>query len=131
MKELWSRTFELFRSHMALWIPTSIAGILILIFDNLEKAAVGWLFGLFATQHSVLGGEAPLADLAQGQHRTMMLMYPLGFFKNFLEICFFVVALIATKNLVQMILEEQKPDVIAAVREGLPWSREILLFSIK
>jgi len=131
MKELWSRTFELFRRRIVLWVPCSVAAILMLALGKLEKAEIHWLYGFFATRHSVLGGDVPVADLAQAQHRAMMLIFPLGFVKEFLEVGLFVVALAATKNLVCMILKEQRPDTITAVRGILPRSREILLLSFK
>lgn len=99
--------------------------------DRLEKAKIHWLLRYFTTQHSVLGGEVPSPDLSQAQHRVMMVIYPLATLKNFLEICFFVMALVATKNLVQMVLEEQRPDMISTLRGIVPRSREVLLFSLK
>lgn len=131
MKELWNRTFDLFRRHPVLWVPCSVAGILMLALGWLQKAEVHWLLRIFATQHSVLGGEVPATDLAQAQHRAMMLIPPLGTLKQFLEVCFFVVALAATGNLVHMVLDEQRPDVIAAVRRISPRFREVLLLSLK
>jgi hypothetical protein len=131
MKELWKRSFQLFRRHFVLWLPCSIAAILMLELDRLEKAEIHWLLRYFTAQHSVLGGEVPSSDLTQAQHRVMMVIYPLGTLKNFLEICFFVVALIATKNLVQMILDERRPGMISTLRGIVPQYREVLLFSLK
>lgn len=102
-----------------------------LALGKLEKAEVHLLLRLFATRHSVLGGEVPAADLEEARHRAMMLIPPLGSLKQFLEVCFFVVALATTGTLVRMVLDEQKPDMIAAVREILPRSREVLLLSLK
>ena len=102
-----------------------------LALGKLERAEVHWLLRFFATQQSVLGGEVQLGDLAQARHRAMMLIPPLGSLKQFLEVCSFVVALAATGNLVRMILDEQRPDMIAAVRGTLPRSREILLLTLK
>lgn len=98
---------------------------------KLESAEIHWLMRFFATEHSVLGGEVSSPDLAQAQHRAMMVVYPSGLLKYFLEVCFFVVALAVTKNLVHMILNEQRPDMIDAVRLVLPRSREVLLLSLK
>ncbi|HEV2488029.1 MAG TPA: hypothetical protein VGT08_21085 [Terracidiphilus sp.] len=98
---------------------------------RLQKAEIHWLFGFFVTQRSVLGGMVPLSDLSQVQHQVMMVMYPQGVLKQLLEVCLFVVALATTKNLVKMILEAQRPDMVAAVRALVPEYREILLFSLK
>lgn len=99
--------------------------------DRLQRAEVRWLFRFFGTQRSVLGGVVPSTDLPQVQHRVMMVMYPQGALKQFVEICFFVVALAITKSLVNMVLKEQRPDIVAAVRGTVPRYREILLFSLK
>src|SRR5580692_2651426 len=55
----------------------------------------------------------------------------LGLLKDFLEVCLFVVALVMTAKLVGMILEEQRPELIAAVRGTASRWRGILLFSFK
>jgi hypothetical protein len=131
MKELWERTFELFRRQIALSVPCSLAGIIMLTLDRLEKAWIHWLVGFFGTQHSVLGAAAPVADWAEVQRRAMMVVVPVGLLKQFLEVCLFVVALVATKNLVGSVLDEQRPDTAAALRGIVPRSREVLLFSLK
>jgi hypothetical protein len=131
MKELWKWTFELFRKHIILWVPCSIAGILMLAVGRLRKAEIHWLLGFFGTRHSALGGLVPSAEPAQAQHRAMMVLYPLGFLIHLLEVCLFVVALTTTMSLVQMVLEEKMPDMVAAVRKIVPRWREVLLFSLK
>jgi hypothetical protein len=131
MKELWKRSFQLFGRHIVLWLPCSIAGIVMLGLDRLEKTEIHWLLRYFTAQHSVLGGEVPSSNLTQAQHRVMMIVYPLGTLKDFLEILLFVVALITTKNLVQTILDERRPDVVSSMRGIVPRYREVLLFSLK
>jgi hypothetical protein len=66
MEKLWKRTFQLFRRHILLWVPCSIAGILMIALGRLQKAEIRWLFGFFGTQRSALGGVVPSADLSQG-----------------------------------------------------------------
>jgi hypothetical protein len=75
---------------------------------RLQKAEIRWLFGFFGTQRSVLGGVVLSTELPRVQHQVMMVMYPQGALKAFLEICFFVVALATTTNLVKMILQAQR-----------------------
>jgi len=65
------------------------------------------------------------------QHRAMMVTYPSAFLKYLLEVSLFVVALAATKNLVCMILNEQRPDMTGALQRVLPRSREVVLLSLK
>jgi hypothetical protein len=131
MKELWRKSFELFRRLLILWLPSLLAGVVMLPLAKLQRAAIRWLIGYFSTQHSVLGGEVASGDLTQAVHQTMMIIYPLGLLKQFLEVCLFVVALVTTKNLVQMILEEGKPAIITGVQAIVPRWRDVLIFSLK
>jgi hypothetical protein len=131
MKELWSRTFELFRRHIVIGVPCWTAGIGMLALGRIQKVELRRLFTFFATWRSVLGGEAPVADLAQAQHRALMLSIPLGFVKDFLEVFLFVVALVATKNLVYIFLDERRPDTIAVLQGIRPRMREVLVLSLK
>jgi hypothetical protein len=131
MKELWNRSFELFRRHLVLWVPCTIAGILMLALGWLQKAEIHWLMNFFSTKHSALGGDFPSPDLALAQHKTQTIAFPLGILKQFLEVCFFVIALATTSNLVLKIVEEQGPNIVAALRGILPRSREVLLLTVK
>jgi hypothetical protein len=98
---------------------------------RLRKAEIRWLFGFFGTERSVFGGVVPSTDLSHVQHQVMMVMYPQGTLIQLLEVSFFVVALVTTKNLVKMILEAQRPDMVAAMKGPVPKYWEILLFSLK
>ena len=131
MKKLLTNTLDLFRRNLILWVPCQIAGIILFLLRRLQRAGIHWLLEYFSMQHSVLGGNVLSPDLTQAQHRTMLIVYPLGTVKDFLEICLFVAALAATKSLVQMILEGQRPDISSALREVVPRWREVLLFSFK
>jgi hypothetical protein len=83
------------------------------------------------TQHSVLAGDVPSADLSQAQNHALMVTIPVGLCKQFLEVSFVVAALSLTAKLVCMILEERTPDLNIALKEIAPGWREILLFSLK
>jgi hypothetical protein len=58
-------------------------------------------------------------------------MYPQGVLKQFIEVCFFVMALATTNSLVKMILGSQRPNMVVAAKGLVPEYREILLFSLK
>jgi hypothetical protein len=131
MKELWNRAFELFRKHLILWVPCSIAAILMLGLGTLEKIEIHWIFDFFRTQRSVLGGAALTGDLGEAQHRALIVGAPLGLVKEFLEVCLFVVALFVTRELVFMVLEERRPELTAVMRPVLPRYREVMLLSIQ
>ena len=131
MKELWSRSLELFRRHPILWVPCIVAACLMLAMRRLRRTVISGIFHWFAIQHSVLGGEALTTDLEKVQHRTMMVMVPIGICQHFLEVCFFTVAFAMTAKLSGMVLEEQKPDTISALKAIRSRWGEILLFSLK
>lgn len=132
MLGLWTRTFALFRRHFVLWVPCSVAAILMLAAGRLERIAFRWLFLFFLTQRSVLGGAAAFTgDIAEAQHRAIMVLTPIGLLRQFFEVCLFVMALIATKELVNMLLEGRRPAMIMAARPALNRYREVLLFSVK
>ena len=131
MITLWKRTFDLFRTHILLWVPCSTAGILMIALGKLRRAEIHWLFGFFGTQRSVLGGVVPTTDFSHVQHQVMMVMYPQWTLIQLFEISFFVMALVTTKNLVKMVLESQRPEMLAAVKGLASEYREILLFSLK
>lgn len=131
MKRLWKRTVVLFRRHFLLWVQCSIAGILMTALERLQKAEIRWLFRFFGTRRSVLGGVVPSSDPSPVQHRVMMIVYPVGALKDYLEILLFVLALVVTKNLVQMVVEAQRLDMITAVQRAMPRCREVLQFSLK
>jgi hypothetical protein len=82
------------------------------------------------TQRSALGGAVP-SNLDVAQHRARMVIYPLGFCREFLDVCFFVLAFAMTSKLVGMILNEQRPDLVMALKEIMQRWRGILLFSLK
>jgi len=131
MKELWQRAFELFRRHIILWVPCTVAGILILALGKLENAEIRWFIRFFETQRSVLGGEAQSGDLSEALHRATMFIYPLGFLREFLDVLFYVMALATTNSLVQSILGEKKPDMVAALGGIGARFWDVLWFSAK
>jgi hypothetical protein len=131
MRELWRRSFDLFRKHLILWIPCVSAGLLSLALVRLEKVWISVLVRWLTTRHSVLGGDVVSTDPSQLQNRTLMVTMPLGLCREFLDVCFFVVALVMTSKLVSTIFEEKRPDISSALKETVREWREILLFSLK
>jgi hypothetical protein len=102
-----------------------------LAMGRLEKAEIHFVLNFFATQHSALGAEMPSSDWAHVPNGAVIVTYSLGYLKQFLEICLFVVALVVTSNLVRSIVKEQSPDMVAALREVKSQAWELALFSIK
>lgn len=56
---------------------------------------------------------------------------PIALLEGYLEICFFVVALLVTKELVWMVKENQLPNLVKSVQAVAPRLREVLVFSLK
>lgn len=102
-----------------------------LALGKLEMAEIHWVLNFFATQHSASGVKVPSSDWAHVQNGAVIVVYSLGYLKQFLEVCLFVLALAVTSNLVRSIVEEQGPDVAAALRGVKPRGWEALLFSCK
>jgi hypothetical protein len=98
---------------------------------RLEKAAVLRIVRSLMTRHTILGGDVTSADPSEFQRRALMVATPLGVCRGFLEVCLFVAALAMTAKLVGMVLEEKKPDILAALKEIAPEWRGILVFSLK
>ena len=130
MKELWSRTFELFRRHTSLWVPCAVATLAMLALARLDKAAISLAFRWFMTERSALGGVVP-SNAGEAEHRARFVVYPLGLCREFLGVCAFVVAFAVTAKLVGMIIEEQRPGLMGALRGIAPRWRGILLFSLQ
>jgi hypothetical protein len=131
MKHLWDDTLKLIRRHMVLWIPCSVAAILVLALKELNTAWIHWLMNTLSTQHSVFGGETRSSNMDQVIQRATMITIPVGFIRQFAEVYFFVVALMATKNLVQMVVNEQVPELVLAMRVSLLRFRGALFFVLK
>jgi hypothetical protein len=131
MQDLWRRTFQLFREHATLWIPTSIAALFTLAVVRLDEAAVRRISRWFMTQHSVLGGDSPSGDLVKAQAHAFLVVIPRGFAKQFLEVLAFVAALAITGMQVGMFLEEQKPEIVPILKSIASRWWVILVFSSK
>jgi hypothetical protein len=82
MRKLWNETFELFRRHVVLWVPSSVATILMLALGRLQTAETQWLMRTLSTQHSVFGRETQSSNIDQVFERTMMITVPLGFLQT-------------------------------------------------
>lgn len=121
----------MFRRHTSLWVPCAVATLVTMALARLEMDAVFGITRSLMAKRSALGGEVVSSDPTEFQHRAMMVAKPLGPCKDFLEVCSFVVAFAVTAKLVGTILEEQRPDMMAALRGVAPQWRQILLFSLK
>ena len=95
-----------------------------------------WIHGIFgwiSTEHyhSALGGDVVTYDARDAWHLALAYSSPLSFVKDAVEVVAFVLALAVTAKMVGMIVEEQRPDLRAALRGIATQWRAILLFSIK
>jgi hypothetical protein len=80
----------------------------------------------------VLDGNTVSPNFDNGTlHRAVMASIPIGFATYFVNVCFFVVALVVTARMVDAVWQQQRPDAIVALAGITPRWREILLFSLK
>jgi hypothetical protein len=131
MKDLWNETFELLRRHLLLWVPCSVAAILMLAITQINTAGIHWLVKTLSIQHSVFGGETQSANMNQAIERAYMITIPFGLLRQFAEISLFVAALVTTKGLVQMVLNQEDAGMVVAMREVVLRLSEILFFALK
>ena len=133
MKELCRKSFELLRSELILWVPCTCAAVLTLILGRLQKMWIRGIYLWLSTEHhhSVLGGDVVTYNAGDFQHRAVIYSIPLSLVKDAVEVVAFVLALAVTAKMVGMIVEEQRPDLRAALRGIATQWRAILLFSIK
>jgi Na+-translocating ferredoxin:NAD+ oxidoreductase RnfA subunit len=133
MKEILRKTFELLRTELILWVPCTCAAMLTLVLGRLQKMWIHGIFGWISTEHyhSALGGDVVTYDARDAWHLALAYSSPLSFVKDAVEVVAFVLALAVTAKMVGMIVEEQRPDLRAALRGIATQWRAILLFSIK
>lgn len=130
MKDLWQRTWQLFRQRPVVLVPTIVASLLALAMERMEKVALRLIVSRFATERSVLGGELPTGDFARLQHRAMIAGVPVGLVCQFLTVCAYVVALVITAHLVRVVKEELRPNLRLLLRLTLTQWRSILLVCV-
>lgn len=130
MKAILIRSFELFRRHPILWVPGSLALLIVFALMRIERAWIHWMVNQFSTQHSVLGGEVFSADgAAKAQGRTMMIAIPVGLCLDFLIVLLFVLAFVVTANMVRLIEEGTPVPLGSACQAAMPLWRRIAWFS--
>jgi hypothetical protein len=132
MQELCRRTYELLRTHPALWLPYLVAELLAIFLWQLWGMAREGIFKWFTTGHSVLGGNlsAPRDNYA-ALDRASIVGLPLGLATVLVVVCLFVAALVATAAMVNSIGREQKLDASEILGGVAQRWRAILLFALR
>jgi hypothetical protein len=105
--------------------------LLNLALARLEKAALFRIIHQLMTRHTALGGDIISTDPSEYQHRAWMVAMPLGICRRFLGVCLFVAALVMTAKLVGSILENQKAEIVGALKKIVPEWRGIFMLSLK
>ncbi len=130
MKDLWRKTWALFRQNPRVIAPAVLAGWLALGMERLNRMAAHALFTWFATEHSVLGGDYLTRDLARAQRRALNAGVPLGLAHGFLAIGVFVFAMFLTARRVRIVSEGVLPAWTQSLRFSKPQWKSILLLSL-
>jgi hypothetical protein len=131
MKELWDKTFQLFRVHLILWIPSVCVGLLKLVLDWLRREFAFGLAQRLFVHHSALGGEYASSDPTEFQRTALRISMVLEPFNGLLDAFLFVIALVVTAKLVRMILDGKEPELLPALKEVVPEWRRIARFSFQ
>lgn len=132
MRELWRKTFELFRGNPILWLPYICTELTAFCLTKLRSLAFKGIHQWLLTRHSVLGGDIVSPNIDQSTIRkAVMLGAPLEWGVDFANVCLFTVALLFTSSLVLMLLREQRPDPAIALASLRAYPKRVLLFSLK
>lgn len=133
MRKLWQETFGLFRAHPVLWLPYILTELLATFLWRIRNAAAREIFEWLTTSRTVsVFGTMRTENLRYRDQFHMAAVYaPVGLILEFVCVCLFVFALVATARLVDLILGEQEPHLMTALKTtALRW-RAILWFSLK
>jgi hypothetical protein len=132
MKELWVRTFRLFREHPVLGAPYLVGQLLAICLWRIRGVAERSIFHGFSTGHSVLGGDVTSPTLDHDNLAKASLAYaPIGLATIFVIVCLFVIVIIVTSVMVASIDHEQEPDARGALALVATKWVGIMLFSLK
>lgn len=133
MRELWRKTFDLFKAHPVLWAPYAVAELLGFSLTKLRRMAIYPLMRWLSTTttRSVLGGKTETFNVDTGYHRTILLGGLLGNGTHYVNVCLLTLALVLTAVLALAFLRAETADrsgIVAALR---PNAKGILLFALK
>jgi hypothetical protein len=132
MKDLWRKTWELFREHwIVLWLPYACADFVNLGRETLNKVVARMIFNRLSMSHSVLGGSYTSSDLYAAQRRALIVSIPFSLAAQFLTACAYVVAFLVIARLVETIRREPTSDYTMSLGEIAPRWRNVLLFALK
>ena len=133
MRELWLKTFELFRRHPVLWAPYACAELLAFSLSTLRRMAYKPILYWFArtTKASVLGGTATTYDWAKGQHEAILFSWPLEWGTRYVDACLLTCSLVITAVCIQKLAHVETSygsSAFGAVRAG---AKRIVIFALK
>ncbi|MGP8270899.1 MAG: hypothetical protein ACLQLH_12575 [Terracidiphilus sp.] len=131
MKDLLFKTWNLFRKHPILWVPYIAAELLAIGLWRLRGLAEKEIFRWFTTRHSALG-DFVTPNLDHATLAKASLAYaPVGFVTMFIVVFLFVIAMVATAQMVNAVARDQRPELNKSLNGIASRWPEILKFAFK
>lgn len=133
MRELWRKSFELFRRHPVLWAPYVCAELLAFCLSTLRRMATKPILLWFArtTTRSALGGESVTYDFAKGQRHAFLAIWPLDWGVRYVNVCLLTAALMVTACLIAALVHGQRFGWKNALSSLRIRAKSILVFALK
>lgn len=132
MIPLLRKSIELLSENPVLWLPYLIADLLAVFLWRIWGVVRTSIFHWFTTRQSVLGGDVsvPSTDYS-ALARASQVAIPIGFVTVFVIVCVFVIAFMATAEMLHAINREEKIDAWGFLaRLAQRWGK-LLVFSLK
>lgn len=131
MKDLWRKTWNLFREYPILWVPYLAAELLAIGLWQLRGMVEKVIFQWFTTRHSALGNSVtPNLDHA-ALAKASLAYAPIGFATIFFVVCLFVIAMVATAQMVNAVASDQRPELNKSLNGIVSRWTKILTFAFK
>lgn len=133
MRELWLKTFELFRRHPVLWAPYVCAELLAFSLLTLRRMAYKPILYWFArtTSKSALGGQSTTYDFRAGQHKAVITGGLLDWATRYLNACLLTAALVATTLVLAALLQGRMPEWMDILRTIRAQANRIMVYALK
>jgi hypothetical protein len=138
MKEIWRKTFELFRWHPILWLPYVFAQLLAGYQWRMRTLVAERIYDWLLANRSVFGYYSAFGFFVESPNSensslnlALIVNVPVGFTTQLLYLSLFVTAFVVTSTMVEVIRSGKEPDLMASVSMSVRRWRSILRFTLK
>jgi len=133
MRELWRKSFELFRRHPVLWAPYVCAELLTFVLSTVRRMALKPILYWFArtTNKSVLGGQSTTYDFGAGRHEAVIAGGALDWATHYLNACLLTAALVVTALVLAAVLQGRIPEWMDILRTVRARTKRITVYALK